>query len=61
MTHPSWLDLTRPSASMRHSLPRVIDGRVKPGHDGGCGGGYGGERDGGDDRDISDGRVEART
>jgi hypothetical protein len=53
----SWLGLTRPSASTRHGMPRVIDGLVKPGHDGGCGG----ERDGGYDRGGGgDGRVEVR-
>jgi hypothetical protein len=35
----SWLGLTRPSASTRHSITRVIDGRVWPGHDGWGGGG----------------------
>ena len=51
MTQPSWLDLTRPSASMRHRVPRVIDSRVRPGHDGwDNGGGW----------DGGDGRVEVR-
>jgi hypothetical protein len=39
MTQQTWLGLTRPSASTRYSVARVIDGRVRPGHDGGCGGG----------------------
>ena len=50
MTQPSWQSadpghmwqgLTRQSASTRHTVPRVIDGRVGPGHDGGCGRGGG--------------------
>jgi hypothetical protein len=34
--HTSWpglTGLTRPSATKRRSVPRVADGRVKPGHD----------------------------
>jgi hypothetical protein len=39
MTQSSWLGLIRPSASTRHSITRVIDGPVRPGHDGWGGGG----------------------
>jgi hypothetical protein len=31
--------MTRPSASTRHSIARVFDDRVRPGHDGDCNGG----------------------
>jgi hypothetical protein len=39
MTQPSWPGLTGPSVTTRQKIPLVIDGRVKPGHDGGHGAG----------------------
>jgi hypothetical protein len=56
MTQSSWLGLIRPSASTRHSITRVIDGRVRPGHDGWGRPGHDGWGGGG----VSDDGVKVR-